>query len=285
MSSKTVVEVSGLSKSYGDLQALIGADFSIPSGQVVGLLGPNGAGKTTAMKILTGYLAADEGHASICGISVEKDPTESKRLVGYLPENNPLYLDMRVMDFLRFVGKARGLNSSNLKRAVDRSVSSTGLQEVWGRFIGDCSKGFRQRVGLAQALLHDPPLLILDEPTNGLDPLQVVEMRELIRALGRTKTVILTSHVLPEVQTLAERVILLNRGRIVADGSLGDLLGTENDSSVFRVTVKGKEHSKAESLLSEATENSGLQLESIERLGEDLESLFRRLANREDESV
>ena len=151
MSSKTVVEVSGLSKSYGDLQALIGADFSIPSGQVVGLLGPNGAGKTTAMKILTGYLAADEGHASICGISVEKDPTESKRLVGYLPENNPLYLDMRVMDFLRFVGKARGLNSSNLKRAVDRSVSSTGLQEVWGRFIGDCSKGFRQRVGLAQA--------------------------------------------------------------------------------------------------------------------------------------
>ena len=285
MSSKTVVEVSGLSKSYGDLQALIGADFSIPSGQVVGLLGPNGAGKTTAMKILTGYLAADEGHASICGISVEKDPTESKRLVGYLPENNPLYLDMRVMDFLRFVGKARGLNSSNLKRAVDRSVSSTGLQEVWGRFIGDCSKGFRQRVGLAQALLHDPPLLILDEPTNGLDPLQVVEMRELIRALGRTKTVILTSHVLPEVQTLAERVILLNRGRIVADGSLGDLLGTENDSSIFRVTVKGKEHSKAESLLLEATENSGLQLESIERLGEDLESLFRRLANREDESV
>jgi ABC-2 type transport system ATP-binding protein len=284
MSNKAVVEVSGVSKCYGDLIALSGANFSISSGQVVGLLGPNGAGKTTAMKILTGYLAADEGSASICGVSIEESPTEAKRLLGYLPENNPLYSEMRVRDFLQFVGKARGLSAGPLKNAVDRSVVSTGLQEVWGRFIGDCSKGFRQRVGLAQALLHDPPLLILDEPTNGLDPLQVVEMRELIRSLGETKTVILTSHVLPEVQALAERVILLHRGKIVADGSLDELLGGSPDTVSYRVTVKGMEATKAAPLLSEAAQNAGLDVDSVEPIGEDLESLFRRLAQSDGDS-
>lgn len=285
MSNKAVVEVSGVSKCYGDLIALSGANFSISSGQVVGLLGPNGAGKTTAMKILTGYLAADEGSASICGVSIEESPTEAKRLLGYLPENNPLYSEMRVRDFLQFVGKARGLSAGPLKNAVDRSVVSTGLQEVWGRFIGDCSKGFRQRVGLAQALLHDPPLLILDEPTNGLDPLQVVEMRELIRSLGETKTVILTSHVLPEVQALAERVILLHRGKIVADGSLDELLGGCQDTVSYRVTLKGTEANKAAPLLSEAAQNAGLELASVEPMGEDLESLFRRLAQSDGDSM
>ncbi len=238
-SRDSVVEVCNLHKSFADVHALRGVSFDIPSGAVVGFLGPNGAGKTTAIKILTGYLAADHGCARICGHDVETQPMQAKALVGYLPENNPLYLDMRVEQYLSFAWQAQCQQSAESKsQAIDRVVCATGLQSVYRRNIAACSKGFRQRVGLAQALLHDPPLLVLDEPTNGLDPLQVVEIRELIRNLGKSKTVILTTHVLPEVEALADRVVLIHQGKKVADGSLQQL-AQAGDGAQARVVVAG----------------------------------------------
>ena len=233
-----MVEVRGLAKSYGEVRALRDLDFTVPAGSVVGFLGPNGAGKTTAIRILTGYLGADAGIARVCGADVAEDPVEAKRHLGYLPENNTLYLDMRVEDLLRFSARARGMRGAAVTAAVERAIEQTGLQPVWRRGVGACSKGFRQRVGIAQALLHDPELLILDEPTNGLDPLQVVEIRNLVRELGRTKTVLLTSHVLPEVEALAERVVLLHQGRKVADGPLESLTKGDGRTDV-RIAVRG----------------------------------------------
>jgi ABC-2 type transport system ATP-binding protein len=241
LSAHAVIQVQNLHKSFGDVQALRGVSFEIPSGAVVGFLGPNGAGKTTAIKILTGYLAADQGTARICGHDVESEPLAAKALVGYLPENNPLYTDMRVEQYLSFAWKAqmgKGVAGESKGEAIDRVVQATSLQMVFRRNIGDCSKGYRQRVGLAQALLHDPPLLVLDEPTNGLDPLQVVEIRDLIRNLGQSKTVILTTHVLPEVEALADRVVLIHQGKKVADDSLQQL-AQSGDGARARVVVEG----------------------------------------------
>jgi len=235
-----VVEVRDLTRSYGSVQALRGVSFSVPRGCIAGFLGPNGAGKTTAIRILTGYLAADHGSASVCGLEVGEAPLEVKRRVGYLPENNPLWLDMPVDGFLRFAARARGLRGAAARAAVERSVHQTGLASVWKRPLAACSKGYRQRAGLAQALLHDPELLVLDEPTNGLDPIQVLEMRDLIRELGRRKTVILTSHVLPEVEAVADRVILIHQGRVVADGPLAEL-GRREGGMRVRVSVRGSE--------------------------------------------
>ena len=223
MSRESVVSASALVKTFGDVRALRGVGFEVGTGEVVGFLGPNGAGKSTAIRILAGFLGADSGTAKICGIDVALDPVSAKQHLGYLPESNPLYTEMRVQDFLQFAAGARGLSGGVARAAIDQAVERTGLASVWGRLIGECSKGFRQRVGLAQALLHEPDLLILDEPTNGLDPLQVVEIRELVRELGREKTVLLTSHVLSEVEALAGRVVLLHQGEKVADGSLAEL--------------------------------------------------------------
>lgn len=233
-----VVKVTGLEKSYGSVKALCGIDFEVPAGSVLGFLGPNGAGKTTAIKIITGYLTADAGKVEVCGLDVAEHALEVKQRFGYLPENNPLYMDMRVSDFLQFTAKAFSLHGAKAKQAIERAVLQTGLQSVFRRGIGQCSKGFRQRVGLAQALLHDPELLILDEPTNGLDPLQVVEMRHLIRELGKTKTIIITSHVLPEIEALADRVVLIHHGRKVADGPLTGIACNGHGSCVARVTFR-----------------------------------------------
>jgi ABC-2 type transport system ATP-binding protein len=222
-----MIRVERLSRRYGTNVAVDNLSFSVERGEIVGFLGPNGAGKSTTMRILTGYIAADGGVAEVAGLDVARDPVGVRARLGYLPESNPLYLDMSVARFLQFVGHARRIDRAKMKSAIDRVIGSCGLQEVFGRPISQLSKGYRQRVGLAQALLHDPDLLILDEPTAGLDPNQVLEIRDLLVRLGKEKTVILSTHILQEVPAVCSRVIIIARGRKVADSPLGELLRKE----------------------------------------------------------
>jgi ABC-2 type transport system ATP-binding protein len=215
--SLPMIQIEGLTKSYGSTLALRGVSFEVPRGQVVGFLGPNGAGKSTTMKILAGFVHPTSGVAKVGGIDVAADPVASRRLIGYLPENNPLYEDMMVLEFLSFVADVRELAPTVRSARIKHAVERCGLSGVLGKDIGQLSKGFRQRVGLAQAILHDPDLLILDEPTSGLDPNQIVEIRNLIKELGREKTVILSTHILSEVQSTCGRVLIISEGKLVAD--------------------------------------------------------------------
>ncbi len=242
-----MIAIEGLTKRYGPTEALRGISFEVPKGQVVGFLGPNGAGKSTTMKILTGYVERTAGSVKVAGVSVTDDPVEARKHVGYLPENNPLYEEMMVDELLGYVADMRDVPADKKAHAIDVAVERCGLGTVRGKDIGELSKGFRQRVGLAQAILHDPDLLILDEPTTGLDPNQVVEIRNLIRELGKEKTVILSTHVLPEVQHMCTRAVIINEGKIVADGapdSLAaeggtvDLIVTGRDGPVAFADVK-----------------------------------------------
>lgn len=217
--SQPMIRIQGLTKVYGSAHALKGVNFEVPKGQVVGFLGPNGAGKSTTMKILAGYVAPTSGLAQVGGLDVTSHPLATRRMIGYLPENNPLYEDMMVLEFLNFVADVRGLKGELRQRRLKETVERCGLTTHLGKDIQQLSKGYRQRVGLAQAILHDPDLLILDEPTTGLDPNQIVEIRNLIKELGREKTVILSTHILPEVQTTCSRVLIINDGKIVADDS------------------------------------------------------------------
>lgn len=212
-----MIELRDLTKTYGSVHAVRGLTFEIPKGQVVGFLGPNGAGKSTTMKILTGYVPASSGKAAIAGIDVNESPVEVRKRIGYLPENNPLYEDMIVIDYLNFVADMRLLKGDNRKHALRRAAEQCGVGPVLGKDIGKLSKGYRQRVGLAQAIMHDPELLILDEPTSGLDPNQIVEIRELIKDLGREKTILMSTHILSEAQTTCSRVLIINDGKLVAD--------------------------------------------------------------------
>lgn len=221
-----MITVQNLSKMYGTFPALRGVSFEVPTGQVLGFLGPNGAGKSTTMKILTGYLYASGGSASVDGIDVTKNPLEVRRRVGYLPETNPLYADMRVDDYLRFVGQIRGVKGAALRSGFDRVIASCGLQQVVKKGISELSKGFRQRVGLAQAMIHDPQILILDEPTSGLDPNQIVEIRDLIRSLGANRTVILSTHYLQEVEATCDHIMIVAGGQLVANGTHAELCDT-----------------------------------------------------------
>jgi ABC-2 type transport system ATP-binding protein len=214
-----MIQIEGLTKSYGLTQALRGVSFEVPRGQVVGFLGPNGAGKSTTMKILAGFVTPTSGTARVNGIDVTADPVASRRLIGYLPENNPLYEEMMVRDFLDFIAEVRGIPKNQRAERIRSAVDRCGLRAVLGKDIHQLSKGYRQRVGLAQAIVHNPDLLILDEPTTGLDPNQIVEIRGLIKELGREKTVILSTHILSEVQTTCSRVVIINDGRLVADGA------------------------------------------------------------------
>jgi len=213
--------VSGISKYYGAQKALDKVSFEIPSGQIVGFLGPNGAGKSTMMKIITGFLSATEGNVNVCGLPVNGNDPEARRKIGYLPENNPLYLDMYVTEYLLFVAEIHKLN--NKRKRVEEIIETTGLIPERHKKTGALSKGYRQRVGLAQALLPDPEVLILDEPTSGLDPNQIVEVRNLIVKLGEQKTVLLSTHIMQEVQAICERVIIINKGVLVADESAENL--------------------------------------------------------------
>jgi ABC-2 type transport system ATP-binding protein len=224
------IQVNNLSKKYGQQLALDSISFSIPSGEVVGFLGPNGAGKSTTMKILTGYIPASSGDASICGLDLAERSLEVRKLVGYLPEHNPLYLDMYISEYLLFAAGIAGVK--NTKKALELVIELTQLGPERNKKIGQLSKGYRQRVGLAQALIHDPKVLILDEPTSGLDPNQVVEIRNVIKNLGSEKTVLLSTHIMQEVEAMCNRVILINKGKIIADNTLEGLKETAPSDSL-----------------------------------------------------
>ncbi len=222
-SSTLMIEASGLSKFYKDFAAIRDVTFSVPQGQVAAFLGPNGAGKSTTMKILTGYLAPSAGDAKIAGLNIATHRLEAADRLGYLPENGPLYPDMTPLALLRFFGRARGLSGAHLKDRLDSVISRCALEAVIEKPIQKLSKGYRQRVGMAQVLLHEPDVLIMDEPTSGLDPNQIREVRHTIRELGRSKTILLSTHILQEVEAMADRVIFISRGRVVFDGTPAEM--------------------------------------------------------------
>ncbi|PWJ54726.1 ABC-2 type transport system ATP-binding protein [Dyadobacter jejuensis] len=217
------LQVHQLTKYYGAQKAIDGLSFSLSKGEIVGFLGPNGAGKSTTMKILTGYLSPTSGSAIVAGHDLSIEALQAKSKIGYLPEHNPLYLDLYVKEFLEFSGKLNGLKGDLLAQRSLQVMEECGLLSEKGKKIGQLSKGYRQRVGLAQALLHDPEVLILDEPTTGLDPNQILEIRELIRRVGQQKTILFSTHILQEVEALCDRVILISQGRLVVDDTLDNL--------------------------------------------------------------
>jgi len=233
-----MIDVSGLTKLYGPRTAINDLNFHVKEGEIVGFLGPNGAGKSTTMKILTGFMPASFGSAKIAGFDVFDQPIDVKRNVGYLPENPPVYLDMVVEDYLIYAARLHDVEKSKIKASVSSAIERTGLSQVRKRIIGNLSKGYRQRVGIAQALVHNPKVLILDEPTVGLDPVQIIEIRQLIKSLAGQHTVILSSHILPEVTATCERIIVINKGHIVAQDSIDRLTTRMRQGLLFQLQVK-----------------------------------------------
>jgi len=235
-----MIEVDGISKRFGPIVAVDDVSFNISRGEILGFLGPNGAGKTTTMRILTGYIFPDTGTAKVAGYDIFESPIEVRKHIGYLPENNPLYTDMSVWDYLEFIAQVRDIPKSERRKRIDEVIQICGLESVIYRDIEELSKGYRQRVGLAQCMIHDPDILILDEPTSGLDPNQIVGIRELIKELGREKTVIISTHILPEVSATCNRVIIINRGKIVADGSPDELSDMAKGKLSIFVSLKAQ---------------------------------------------
>jgi len=245
-----VIEVKNLTKYYGTTVGIENLSFQVDKGEVLGFLGPNGAGKTTTMKILTCYLPPTSGTARVFGYDIIENPLEVRKKIGYLPEKNPLYTDMVVKEYLEFVGSLKGIPASNIRNRVSMAVEQCGLTDVYKRTIGKLSKGYQQRVGIAQAIISDPELLILDEPTIGLDPKQIIEIRELIKNLGKERTVILSSHILPEVSQVCNRIIVVNQGKLVAVDTPDNLRNRLKKSSVIRIKLrKTPESEKAKELI------------------------------------
>jgi len=232
------IKVSNLTKYYGNFLAVDDISFETKKGEILGFLGPNGAGKTTTMKIITTYLPPTSGTVQVEGMDVEEKSLEVRRKIGYLPELNPLYFDMNPTEYLDYVAALDGVPKGNIKKRRDEMIRVCGLESVKGQDIGTLSKGFKQRVGLAQAMINNPDVLILDEPTSGLDPNQIIEIRNLIKKLGREKTVVLSTHILPEVQATCNRVIIINKGRIVADGTPEELQAKSKGESIVTLEVK-----------------------------------------------
>jgi ABC-2 type transport system ATP-binding protein len=297
------VSINNVSKNYGSQKALDKVSFEVSKGEILGFLGPNGAGKSTLMKIITTFIAPTEGSVSVCGFDIAAHSMEVRRRVGYLPEHNPLYLDMYVREYLGFIAGLHGIKRPSER--VKNMVELTGLGLEQGKKIGALSKGYRQRVGLAQALIHDPEVLILDEPTSGLDPNQLAEIRNLIRSVGKEKTLMFSTHILQEVEAICDRVVIINRGKIVADGRAQDL-GKNARSSYCIVVEFDKEISRNELLVitgvTKATKTGinrwelfsdeqddirpkifqfavekGLTVLTINRVEQNLESIFRDL--------
>lgn len=230
------ISVKHLSKYYGKQAAVNNISFESKKGEILGFLGPNGAGKSTTMKMITSFIPPSEGDITVCGLDIKKHAIEVRKKIGYLPENNPLYLDMYVKEYLHFVGRIYKID--NISSRVDEIIILVGLQKEQHKVIGMLSKGYRQRVGLAQAIIHDPEVLILDEPTSGLDPNQLVEIRDLIKKIGKEKTVMLSTHIMQEVEAICDRIIIINNGQLVADGKASDLqhrMDAETNSQVVYV--------------------------------------------------
>ena len=232
------IRIENLTKKYGGQRAVDDISFEVKTGEILGFLGPNGAGKTTTMRMITNFINPTAGNITIGGMHIGDHADQIKKHIGYLPENNPLYNDMPVIDYLEFVGGIQGIPKDLIQARVVEMIRVTGLNAEKHKKIGELSKGFRQRVGLAQALIHDPEILILDEPTSGLDPNQIVEIRKLIRELGRLKTVILSTHILPEVEATCDRILIINRGKIVADGTSENLRKQASGQEIINVRIE-----------------------------------------------
>ncbi|MFW6369643.1 MAG: ATP-binding cassette domain-containing protein [Bacteroidota bacterium] len=233
--------VENITKKYGNQKAVDDVSFQVRTGEVLGFLGPNGAGKTTTMKAITCFIAPNYGDIKVGGLSIRENPDTIKKSIGYLPESNPLYQEMAVIDYLAFVAELQGVKKADIRNRIREMIEVCGLQAEKHKKIGELSKGYKQRVGLAQALIHDPEVLILDEPTTGLDPNQIVEIRELIRKIGKEKTVILSSHILADVEATCDRILIINQGRIVADGTSAELRKKAQGNEILKVTVEGGE--------------------------------------------
>jgi ABC-2 type transport system ATP-binding protein len=232
------IEVKNLLKQYGEQKAVNNISFKVGKSEIVGFLGPNGAGKSTTMKIITGYLQQTGGEAYVCGINVASDPLETKKKIGYLPELNALYYDMYVKEYLGFIAEVHKIG--NKQQAIDKAIETVGLRIESKKKIGQLSKGYKQRVGLAAALIHDPEVLILDEPTSGLDPNQIIEIREVIKQQGKNKTVLFSSHILQEVEAICDRVIIINKGELVADDRLSNLSKGADSQAIVLLELKEK---------------------------------------------
>ncbi len=250
-----MIRVEGLTKFYGTVPGIQDISFNVSKGEILGFLGPNGAGKSTTMRILTGYMPATSGKVTVADHDVSRSPLEVQKLLGYLPENNPLYPEMTVRDYLDYVASLKGVRRADRKGAIDRVVDDCGLEQVAARVIGHLSKGYRQRVGLAQALVNDPPVLILDEPTSGLDPAQIIEIRNLIRGLKGSRTIILSTHILPEVNLVCDRVVIIHHGRLAAEGALDTLASDVQKDEIVRVSAIGS----ADSVRSRLSAVEGVQ--------------------------
>ncbi len=238
-----MIEVNDLSKSYGEVVAVEGVSFNVKKGTILGFLGPNGAGKTTTMRMLTCYLPPSGGSAKVAGYDVVEESMEVRRRIGYLPEQPPLYLDMTVRSYLRFVARIKGVGSGELNGRIDDTMEKTGITHHQKTVISHLSKGYKQRVGLAQALVHNPDVLVLDEPTVGLDPKQIIEIREVIKGLGGQHTVILSTHILPEVSMTCEQIIIINNGRIAGEGTPESLMAQLKEGEVLRADIGGPSES------------------------------------------
>ena len=243
-----MIEVKGLTKYYGETLAVDDISFEIEKGEIVGFLGPNGAGKTTTLKILTCYMPPSKGTAVIAGHDIFENSIEVRRNIGYLPESNALYYEMGVVEYLTFIARMRNIPSADIRERIRHAVEICGLGDVVHKEIAELSKGYKQRVGFAQTIVHDPPILVMDEPTIGLDPNQIVEIRDLIKNLGREKTVILSSHILSEVQATCDRVIIINKGKIAAEGTTAELQALVQGKAIVYLKLKGDEAAITEKL-------------------------------------
>ena len=233
-----MIKVQDLSKNYGDVQAVKSIDFEIDDGEIVGFLGENGAGKTTTLKMLTGYLAPTAGNVQINDLNINDSALEIQKQIGYLPELNPLYPEMSVYEYLEFIARVRNITGKNFREALTRVVDRCGLQGVVHKEVSSCSKGYKQRIGLAGSMIHDPKILILDEPVTGLDPNQIVEIRELIKSLGREKLVLMSSHILQEIQATVDRIMIIHQGEIVANGTNDELMSSFRGNTILNLEVR-----------------------------------------------